>query len=83
MHPEIYVTPKDQTFNASPLICHRSTILKTFPLLRCSLSITANTTARPTRKYLLMNTVHIYQLLLPGDNEKILLPGVKQNEVLN
>lgn len=75
------MTPIDQPFNDSALVSQRRAVFSAFPLLRCRLS--ATTTAGTKHNYSLMNTVDIYQLLLPGDNRKILLPGVNLNEVLN
>lgn len=75
-----FMTPIDQTVHHSPLIRHRRAVWNVLPLLRCSLSST--TTAKTTHKHPVMNTIDIYQLLLPGDNRKILLTGLNLNEVL-
>lgn len=75
------MTPIDQPFNGSAPVCHRRAPLNAFPLLRCRSSATQ--TARRKHNYPLMNIVDIYQLLLPGDNGKIGLPGVDLSEVLN
>lgn len=78
--PDAYTTPIDQPFIISALVSHRRAALSALPLLRCALS--ATTTARTKHNYL-MNTLDIYQLLLPGDNRDILLAGGHLNEVLN
>lgn len=79
-HVGISMTPIDQTVHHSPLIHHRRAVGNVLPLLRCSLSST--TTAKTTHKHPVMNTGDVYQLLLPGDNRKILLTGVNLNEVV-
>lgn len=79
--PDTFTAPIDQPFIISALVGHGRAALNASPPLRRRLA--AATDARTKHNKPLMTTGDIYQLLLPGDNSKVLLPGADLNEVLN
>lgn len=75
--PDTFTAPIDQPFIISALVGHGRAALNAFPPLRRRLA--AATDVRTKHNKPLMTTGDIYQLLLPGDNRKVLLPGADLN----